>query len=122
MRRRPLATGTASITLRTAAAGGYVKLEVSDTGGGIGPDAQAKVFDPFFTTKPTGNGLGLTVVHRIVRGARGSVRFETELGRGTKFSVRLPATTYAAAPVGPLAASWAGGRMERRRNRPGRGG
>jgi CheY-like chemotaxis protein len=77
-------------------------MEVSDTGCGIGLEAQARLFDPFFTTKPAGHGLGLAVVHRIVRGVLGSIHFDTEVGRGTTFSIRLPACDVAApaAPVG----------------------
>jgi PAS domain S-box-containing protein len=78
------------ITLRTAVDGGCVALEVSDTGCGISAEAQPRLFDPFFTTKPTGHGLGLPVVHRIVQRIGGVVRFDTQLGRGTTFRALLP--------------------------------
>ena len=78
------------ITLRTAVDGGCVALEVSDTGCGIARRRAAPVFDPFFTTKPTGHGLGLPVVHRIVQRIGGVVRFDTQLGRGTTFRALLP--------------------------------
>ena len=68
----------------------YLQLEVSDTGCGMSPEMQARVFDPFFTTKSAGHGLGLAVVHGIVRGLRGSIHLTSEPGKGTTFQVLLP--------------------------------
>jgi len=68
----------------------YVQLEVSDTGCGMSQETQAKVFDPFFTNKSAGHGLGLAVVHGIVRGLRGSIHLTSEPGKGTTFKVLLP--------------------------------
>jgi signal transduction histidine kinase len=68
-------------------------LEVIDDGPGIPPDLVTKIFDPLFTTKPIGKGtgLGLTIVHDIVRGEfGGSVDVVSESGRGTTFKVHLP--------------------------------
>jgi len=70
--------------------GDFLRLEVSDTGCGISSEAQNRVFDPFFTTKSTGRGLGLAVVHGIVEGLGGTVRFESEVGQGTKFQILMP--------------------------------
>ncbi len=68
----------------------FLRLDVSDTGCGIPLEAQAKVFDPFFTTKSDGRGLGLAVVHGIVAGLGGTIRLESEVGKGTTFQIIMP--------------------------------
>jgi len=84
--------GEGAVTLRTVAADGLVKLEVTDTGAGIAPEHLAKIFDPFFTTKAewSGEGLGLTLVHRIVEQHHGRVVAKSELGHGSTFTLSLP--------------------------------
>ena len=85
-----------------AEAGDYVCLAVTDTGTGIAPDVLPHVFEPFFTTKPfgAGSGLGLASVEGIVAQSGGFMTVESEVGRGTTFSVFLPRTSKepAAAP------------------------
>ena len=72
--------------------GVYVVLDVSDTGCGMDDDTLQRIFDPFYTSKFAGRGLGLAAVQGIVRGHRGAIRIQTELGRGTSFQVLLPVT------------------------------
>lgn len=68
-----------------------VCLDVIDTGCGMTPDVLAKVFRPFHTTKPDGNGLGLATARKIVFAHGGTIDVQSEAGRGTKFTIRLPA-------------------------------
>ncbi len=65
-------------------------LEVIDTGQGIAPEALPRVFDPFFSTRPKGSGLGLPTTRRIVESHGGAIAVESEPGRGSKFTIRLP--------------------------------
>ena len=71
---------------------GRVAIDFHDTGPGIPPEVQRRLFTPFFTTKPVGSGtgLGLAICQRIVRGLGGEITFESEVGRGTVFTVLLP--------------------------------
>jgi two-component system NtrC family sensor kinase len=82
-----------TITIRTAVEGDVVVVSVADTGCGIDPDIRRRVFDPFFTTKAPGRGTGqgLALAHAVVvEHHRGQIGFETEVGRGTTFWLRLP--------------------------------
>lgn len=72
------------------AADGSATLCVADDGPGLAPGAAARIFTPFFTTKPTGTGLGLAVVHRIVEAHGGAIHVDSAPGRGARFAVRLP--------------------------------
>lgn len=71
---------------------GFLLLSVQDTGVGISDEIKPKVFDVFFTTKPKGEGigLGLNIVHDIVKEHRGSLLMSSKLGEGTTFIVKIP--------------------------------
>jgi len=75
--------------------GPYVQLEVRDTGKGIDDESIKAIFDPFFSTKPEGqgSGLGLFTVKTIVRSHRGCISVSSEAGKGSTFTVYLPADT-----------------------------
>jgi signal transduction histidine kinase len=81
------------ITIDTARDGDRVVITVADDGPGIPPHLLGKIFDPFFTTKEVGqgSGLGLSIVHGIVERHGGTIAVASEPGRGTRFTVTLPA-------------------------------
>jgi two-component system, NtrC family, sensor kinase len=80
------------ITLRTIVDGERVLIAIGDTGTGIPPENLKRIFDPFFTTKPVGKGtgLGLWICSTIIEKHRGTLTVESELGKGTTFTITLP--------------------------------
>jgi PAS domain S-box-containing protein len=74
--------------------GKHVKISISDTGAGIHEKDLGKIFDPFFTTKPVGKGtgLGLAVVHGIVKGLKGHIHVDSKIGKGSVFELLFPET------------------------------
>jgi CheY-like chemotaxis protein len=72
--------------------GKYIKLTINDTGQGINPEIMGKIFDPYFTTKAIGkgSGLGLSLVHGIVKNHRGAITVDSQPGKGTVFTILLP--------------------------------
>ncbi len=90
--------------------GTYLRLIVSDTGEGIPPEIAGRIFDPFFTTKKAGEGtgLGLSVVHGIVKELEGSISVYSELGKGTTFNILLPKMEGEAAAVPTFPTATAG--------------
>jgi PAS domain S-box-containing protein len=73
--------------------GEWVRIRISDTGEGIPPDVIPHIYDPFFTTKPVGQGtgLGLAQVYGIVKQHGGTIEVSSQVGKGTQFSIYLPA-------------------------------
>jgi len=69
----------------------WVKISITDSGNGIVLEEKEKIFEPFFTTKENGTGLGLSIVHKIIENHKGSIKVESEVGRGSTFSIFLPA-------------------------------
>jgi len=79
--------------------GSYVSLTIQDSGFGMNAETLARMFEPFFTTKSQGRGLGLAVVYGIVKNHKGHIAVESEVGKGTKIRVLLPAVRRAAPPT-----------------------
>ena len=81
-----------NIKISTRAVNEYVEIAVSDTGTGIPTENVKRVFDPFFTTKEigSGTGLGLNVSYNIIKKHKGAINVESEVGKGTTFTIRIP--------------------------------
>jgi len=72
--------------------GPYVKISISDTGHGMDSETRDRIFDPYFTTKEQdkGTGMGLAVVHGIIKGHGGGIRVQSKPGKGTRFDILFP--------------------------------
>jgi signal transduction histidine kinase len=84
--------GKGKIFIKTFQEGDTIKVQFTDTGKGIPPENLEKIFEDGFTTKPRGEGtgLGLAICHRIIEEHRGKIEVESEVGRGTTFTITLP--------------------------------
>jgi GAF domain-containing protein/CheY-like chemotaxis protein len=106
--------GGGTVTLRTGVEGDHVVGVIQDTGVGMSPEVCQRIFDPFFSTKgERGTGLGLSVVYGIVTRHGGDVRVESEEGRGSVFTLRLPlgGDAVEAAPAPPSSTAPTTGRV-----------
>lgn len=81
------------VLVSTVREGGWVMIRVTDTGAGIPAELQPRVFDPYFSTKKSGTGLGLPTARRVAAEHGGSLTLQSEVGKGTQFTLRLPAPT-----------------------------
>jgi len=80
-----------TVTIATEGGGnGLVRLSVSDTGHGMSKAEVDRAFDDFYSTKPGGTGLGLSIVRRLVLDAHGTLKVDSQVGKGSKFIVELP--------------------------------
>jgi two-component system nitrogen regulation sensor histidine kinase NtrY len=79
-----------TLTLRSAAQQGSMRIEVADTGAGIKPEERERLFTPYYTSKPHGTGLGLAIVQSIVSDHGGRITVDSTPGRGTTFIIELP--------------------------------
>ena len=78
------------LRIRTDMDESHILVRFSDTGGGISTENLSRVFEPYFTTKPSGTGLGLLIVRRIVREHGGELSIESSEGKGLTVTIRLP--------------------------------
>lgn len=80
------------IRVRTWHEGGYINVSISDTGSGIPADKLPRIFEPFYTTKEVGKGtgLGLSIAYDIVKKHNGEIEVESEVGKGTTFTITIP--------------------------------
>ena len=105
---RPVHLSEPLSAYETIPPGDYVVVVVSDTGEGIPPEHVSRVFEPFFTTKrrhqASGSGLGLSIVHSVLKEHGGYVDVTSEVGRGTTFALYLPNATPSELPPPPPAA------------------
>jgi signal transduction histidine kinase len=82
--------GSGHVTVKVDSQNDCATISVTDTGRGISPQQIAQIFRPFYTTKPTGTGLGLSLVHRIIDEHDGKISVTSEPGNGSTFEVSLP--------------------------------
>lgn len=81
---------TGKLLLNAHIADEWVEIYIQDNGSGISKDQQARIFEPYFTTKERGTGLGLALVKRTVERLGGTLELASELGQGTRFTLRFP--------------------------------
>jgi len=94
------------LTVRARREGEAIRLEVSDTGTGMGPDERRRIFEPFYTTKPRGKGtgLGLAISREIAAALRGHIEVESAPGAGSTFRFVFPEAPEAPATPAPTPA------------------
>jgi len=85
--------GEGVLSLETQRVNGAFHIHIGDTGCGIPNEVRERLFMPFVTTKREGNGLGLSMVMKIVSAHNGTIKYESKCGEGTVFNITLPATT-----------------------------
>lgn len=97
-------SGDGVLTLETRRSeSGDIHIDIADSGVGISADILPRVFEPFFSSRPARHtGLGLAVVHRIVKAHHGSIKLHTEAGAGTRFTISLPVQSALGNNVTPL--------------------
>ncbi|MCK5704284.1 MAG: GHKL domain-containing protein, partial [Cyclobacteriaceae bacterium] len=80
------------ITISTSKSNGFIQIIIKDSGSGMPENIKAKIFDPFYTTKEVGEGtgLGLSISHGIIEKHGGSIKVQSDAGKGTEFIIHLP--------------------------------
>lgn len=78
------------LCVKTSSLPGFAQVTFEDTGCGIPEEKLEQIFDPFFTTKTEGSGMGLAIVQKIVEAHRGTITVESQVGSGSRFTIRIP--------------------------------
>jgi len=78
------------LLIRTARRNKDAVIQISDTGSGIAPDKLPNIFDAYYSSRPQGSGLGLPTAKKIVEAHNGTISVDSELGKGTSFTIKLP--------------------------------
>ncbi len=78
------------LILTTRRDGPWIVLDVTDTGVGMSDEVRSRIFDAFYSTRPGGSGLGLPTTRKIIEAHGGSIHVESEPGKGSQFTIRLP--------------------------------
>ena len=97
-------TSGGDLMLTTRREGPWIVLDVIDTGVGMPDEVRARIFDAFFSTRPAGSGLGLPTARKIIEAHGGSIQVQSEPGKGSQFTLRLPVSEARAPGQRPL--SW----------------
>ncbi|HBH18400.1 MAG TPA: hypothetical protein DDX14_05585, partial [Cyanobacteria bacterium UBA9579] len=89
------------VYVRTSFENNNIKVIIEDNGAGIDQESLSRIFDPFFTTKPVGEGtgLGLSISYRIIKTHNGTIDVESEKGKGTKFTIKIPVDWHKEADI-----------------------
>lgn len=87
--------GGGALTISTDLVDDQLRIRFADTGQGIPAENLERIFNPFFTTRQEGTGLGLAITHRIIQGHGGRIEAQSQLGKGTTFTVILPVKEFA---------------------------
>ena len=90
------------LMLTTRREGRWIVLDVIDTGVGMTEEVRARIFDAFFSTRPAGSGLGLPTARKIIEAHGGTIQVQSEPGKGSQFTVRLPVSEREAPVQRPL--------------------
>jgi two-component system, NtrC family, sensor histidine kinase HydH len=94
--------GGGELMLTTRCEGSWIVLDVIDTGVGMTEEVRARIFDAFFSTRPAGSGLGLPTARKIIEAHGGTIQVQSEPGKGSQFTVRLPVSEAKAPGHQPL--------------------
>ncbi len=98
--QQAMAEAGGELLVETAGREQDVEIRITDTGPGIAPELHEKIFRPWFSTKEGGTGLGLPTARRIVEELGGEMRLQSEVGRGTRFTLSVPRPPRQLLPAG----------------------